>query len=107
MVLACMLQRLHVSYTDCHMWLQDVEKLLPIVYTPTVADACLIWGTLIPRPSGLYISATDAGSVDAVTANWPQQQVTMEASPGMYCVAGATNTEYIVSWPLLLAISSE
>lgn len=49
--------------------------MLPLVYTPTIGDACLNWGTLIPRPTGLYVSATDAGQVDALLANWPQQQV--------------------------------
>jgi hypothetical protein len=54
---------------------ENISEMLPLVYTPTIGDACLNWGTLIPRPTGLYVSATDAGQVDALLANWPQQQV--------------------------------
>lgn len=38
---------------------QNIEAFLPIIYTPTVGDACLKWSTLIKRPTGLYISAQD------------------------------------------------
>jgi malate dehydrogenase (oxaloacetate-decarboxylating)(NADP+) len=38
---------------------QDLEGLLPLVYTPTIGDACLAWGSLLPRPTGLYITSND------------------------------------------------
>lgn len=54
---------------------QDLVELLPFVYTPTVADACLQWGRLLPRPHGLYVSTQDAGNVEALVANIPQTQI--------------------------------
>jgi malic enzyme len=38
---------------------QKLEALLPVIYTPTVAEACQRWSTLLHRPTGLYISTQD------------------------------------------------
>ncbi|KAG2444543.1 hypothetical protein HXX76_001289 [Chlamydomonas incerta] len=52
----------------------DVERYLPLIYTPTVGDACLSWGSLLPRPTGLTISLADAGRVQALVDNWAAGQ---------------------------------
>lgn len=38
---------------------QNLNKLLPVVYTPTVGDACKQWSTLMQRPQGLYVCIKD------------------------------------------------
>ena len=38
---------------------QNVEATLPLIYTPTVGEACQTWSTLLRRPTGLYVSAQD------------------------------------------------
>ena len=57
--------------------MQNLGELLPIVYTPTVGDACKEWGTLLPRPTGLYVSMRqyDEGRVQEVVDSWPEQDV--------------------------------
>eukprot|EP00793_Prasinoderma_coloniale_P005894 PRCOL_00004368-RA len=54
---------------------RNTDELLPLLYTPTVGEACQRFSTLIPRPRGLYVSAADAGRVASVVASWPEAAV--------------------------------
>jgi malate dehydrogenase (oxaloacetate-decarboxylating)(NADP+) len=53
--------------------INNIEKLMPIVYTPTVGTACKVFGHIWRRPHGLYISAADRGEIARVLANWPYE----------------------------------
>jgi malate dehydrogenase (oxaloacetate-decarboxylating)(NADP+) len=52
-----------------------LEELMPIVYTPTVGQACLKFGVIFRRPQGIFITAEDRGQVRKVLANWPRRNV--------------------------------
>jgi len=58
-----------------HLLSNHIEELMPIVYTPTVGEACQKFGLVYRRPQGLFITIKDKGHVKDVLANWPRSDV--------------------------------
>lgn len=52
-----------------------LEEMLPVIYTPTVGQACLEWSRIYERPRGLYISIRQRGRIAQVLRNWPRSGV--------------------------------
>lgn len=53
----------------------DLARYLPLVYTPTVGDACLEFSHLIDPPKGLYLSIKRKGRIRESLRNWPDREV--------------------------------
>jgi len=54
---------------------ENTEELMPVVYTPTVGEACQKYGYIYRKPQGLFITIKDKGHVIDVLRNWPRRDV--------------------------------
>ena len=55
--------------------MSDPARFLPIVYDPTIGEACLKFGHIYRHPRGMYLSITRRGKVKEVLKNWPEKDV--------------------------------
>ena len=55
--------------------MSDPARFVPILYDPTVADACLAFGHIYRRSNGMYITRKMKGRIAEVLRNWPKQDV--------------------------------
>jgi malate dehydrogenase (oxaloacetate-decarboxylating)(NADP+) len=55
--------------------MSDPARFLPIVYDPTIGEACLKFGHIYRQTRGMYLSITRRGKVKEVLKNWPQKDV--------------------------------
>ncbi len=51
----------------------DLGRFMPLVYTPTVGDACLQYGHILRRPKGVWLSLRMKGRLRHVLQNWPDR----------------------------------
>jgi malate dehydrogenase (oxaloacetate-decarboxylating)(NADP+) len=55
--------------------MDNLEELMPIIYTPTVGKACQEFGHIFRRSRGFYISSNDRGQMENILHNWPTHEV--------------------------------
>ena len=55
--------------------MSDPARFIPILYDPTVAEACLTFGHIFRRARGMYITREMKGRMSEVLANWPEPEV--------------------------------
>jgi malate dehydrogenase (oxaloacetate-decarboxylating)(NADP+) len=55
--------------------IDNIEDLMPIVYTPTVGQACVEYGHIFRRPRGIFITAEDKGRIADLLGNWHKKDI--------------------------------
>lgn len=55
--------------------MSDPARFIPILYDPTVGEACLKFGHIYRRPRGMYISWRHKGQIEKILHNWPNKNI--------------------------------
>jgi malate dehydrogenase (oxaloacetate-decarboxylating)(NADP+) len=55
--------------------MSDPARFLPILYDPTVGEACLKFGHIFRRPRGLYVTLKHRGRIQEILRNWPEKDI--------------------------------
>ncbi|MBT5381919.1 MAG: NAD-dependent malic enzyme [Phycisphaerae bacterium] len=58
-----------------HVLCSDPEQYLPIVYTPTVGEACEKFGHILRKAHGVYLPVTAKGHIKKWLRNWFHQDI--------------------------------
>ncbi|KAF3010706.1 hypothetical protein E8E13_006320 [Curvularia kusanoi] len=67
----------HLKATNVHLFYrllsQNIKELTPLIYTPTVGEACVRWHEIYTQPEGMYLSFSDRGNLRQILDNWPHE----------------------------------
>ena len=55
--------------------LQHIDRILPLIYTPTVGEACKEFSHIAREPKGFFITPDDRGHIRRILANWPGRNI--------------------------------
>lgn len=50
-----------------------VEEMVPLIYTPTVGQACLEYGAIYRRSRGMFITLRERGRIAEILRQWPRE----------------------------------
>ena len=53
--------------------MNNLEEMMPIIYTPTVGKACQEFQHIYRKPRGFYVSLNDKGRIKEILQNWPHK----------------------------------
>jgi malate dehydrogenase (oxaloacetate-decarboxylating)(NADP+) len=55
--------------------IEHIDRILPLIYTPTVGEACKEFSHIAREPKGFFITPDDRGKIRRILANWPQKDI--------------------------------
>lgn len=57
--------------------LNNIDEVMPLIYTPTVGQACQEFAHIFRQPRGFYITPNDRGRIREILNHWPDKDVRM------------------------------
>ena len=55
--------------------IQHIDRILPLIYTPTVGEACREFSHIAREPKGFFVTPDDRGRIRRILANWPAKDI--------------------------------
>ncbi len=55
--------------------IDNIEEIMPLIYTPTVGQACKEFAHIFRKPQGFYITPEDKGDMADILGNWPENDI--------------------------------
>ncbi|TPW21602.1 MAG: maeAH [Elusimicrobia bacterium] len=55
--------------------MENVEELMPVIYTPTVGQGCQLYAHIFRRARGIFITRQEKGMMEEVLRNWPEADI--------------------------------
>ena len=61
--------------------IDHIEEIMPLIYTPTVGEACREFSHIAREPKGLFITPDDRGQIKRLLGNWNEPDIRSSSSP--------------------------
>ncbi len=58
-----------------HLIIENIQEIMPLIYTPTVGQACKEFANIFRQEKGFYITARDRGKIRGILDNWPHKDI--------------------------------
>src|SRR4029453_7392002 len=55
--------------------IEHIDRILPLIYTPTVGEACREFSHIAREPKGFFITPDDREKIRRILANWPRKDI--------------------------------
>jgi malate dehydrogenase (oxaloacetate-decarboxylating)(NADP+) len=55
--------------------IEQIDRIMPLIYTPTVGEACKAFSHIAREPKGFFITPDDRGQIRRMLGNWPHKNV--------------------------------
>ena len=55
--------------------IDHIQEIMPLIYTPTVGEACMQYSHIAREPKGLFVTPDDRGAVCKILGNWGERDI--------------------------------